>query len=582
MAEAPAGRVVAVVGPTATGKSDLAVALAQRLGGEVVNADSMQLYRGHGHRHRQAAPAERGGVPHHLLDVWPITQVRGGRGVPAAGPRGHRRDPRPRAAADPGRRLRAVPARRARPAGVPRRVAGDPRPPATRELAELRAGRRCTRGWPRLDPAAAAAILPTNGRRIVRALEVIELTGRPFTRADAGVRVGLRHGADRAGPCRPGRAGRGPGRRDDGSRTARRGARPAAATACAPARPPARRSATRSCCASSTTPARVVGDLDEAVAETVRATRRFVRRQRSWFRRDPAGALVRRRRPDARHADRRAAPSWTSARLEACSCRVVERARHAERLPRAARPRRRARPDARTWCARSATGTPGIGADGVLRVVRAENDPSRQGTGGRGRVLHGLPQRRRVDRRDVRQRHSRVHALPAVRRARWTEHAAVATRGGIASARSAPTATSRVHMGLPAVLADRPVVTAAPTGAGRRARRCEMPNPHVVVDARRGRRARRPRPDPAAVGRAGRCRTGRTSSSSCGRGPRHLRCGCTSAASARPAPAAPASARRWSRRPRPTAAGADGATWQVDVPGGTLPGRLATPTARSS
>ena len=61
----------------------------------------------------------------------------------------------------------------------------------------------------------------------------------------------------------------------------------AAATDCARAQPPARRSAMRSCCASSTTPVPSSASSTVAVAETVRATRRFVRRQRSWFRRDP-------------------------------------------------------------------------------------------------------------------------------------------------------------------------------------------------------------------------------------------------------------------------------------------------------
>ena len=65
-------RVVAVVGPTAAGKSDLGVALARALGGEVVNADSMQLYRGMDVGTAKLAEAERGGVTHHLLDVWDV------------------------------------------------------------------------------------------------------------------------------------------------------------------------------------------------------------------------------------------------------------------------------------------------------------------------------------------------------------------------------------------------------------------------------------------------------------------------------------------------------------------------------
>src|SRR5881275_2133215 len=67
--------VIAVVGPTAAGKSDLALGLARALGGEVVNADSMQLYAGMDIGTAKLAPAERGGVPHHLLDVWDVTKA---------------------------------------------------------------------------------------------------------------------------------------------------------------------------------------------------------------------------------------------------------------------------------------------------------------------------------------------------------------------------------------------------------------------------------------------------------------------------------------------------------------------------
>src|ERR1700760_913651 len=67
-------RVIAVVGPTAAGKSGLAVELALALGGEVINADSMQVYRGMDIGRAKLTPAERRGVPHHLLDVWDVRQ----------------------------------------------------------------------------------------------------------------------------------------------------------------------------------------------------------------------------------------------------------------------------------------------------------------------------------------------------------------------------------------------------------------------------------------------------------------------------------------------------------------------------
>ncbi|MDQ1484787.1 MAG: tRNA dimethylallyltransferase, partial [Actinomycetota bacterium] len=67
--------VVAVVGPTATGKSELGIALANRLGGEVVNADSMQLYAGMDIGTAKLTDEERAGVVHHLLDIWPVSRT---------------------------------------------------------------------------------------------------------------------------------------------------------------------------------------------------------------------------------------------------------------------------------------------------------------------------------------------------------------------------------------------------------------------------------------------------------------------------------------------------------------------------
>ena len=80
------------------------------------------------------------------------------------------------------------------------------------ELAERRRRRRCTRGWPRVDPAAAAAVLPSNGRRIVRALEVVEITGGPFraqrcpsrgrtTRRSSSAWTGSRPSSTSGSPC---------------------------------------------------------------------------------------------------------------------------------------------------------------------------------------------------------------------------------------------------------------------------------------------------------------------------------------------------------------------------------------------
>ncbi|MEZ0493548.1 tRNA (adenosine(37)-N6)-dimethylallyltransferase MiaA [Kineococcus sp. TBRC 1896] len=176
--------VIALVGPTASGKSDVGVALARLLGeragtpGEVVNADALQFYRGMDVGTAKITPAERRGVPHHLLDVLDVTQT-----AEVAVFQGWAHD----AFDDVGAR-----------GGVPVLVGGsglyvraalddlrfpgkDPGVRARWEAELDRAGPRALHArLAERDPAAAAAILPTNGRRIVRALEVGEITGEPF------------------------------------------------------------------------------------------------------------------------------------------------------------------------------------------------------------------------------------------------------------------------------------------------------------------------------------------------------------------------------------------------------------------
>ena len=170
--------VVAIVGPTGTGKSDLAVELALRLGGEVVNADSMQVYRGMDIGTAKLTPAERRGVPHHVLDVWDVSEPAS---VVAY------RD-LARAAIDDIAERGKVPILVGGSGLYVRAVIDDidfpGTDPAVRarlldELADVGASEMHSR-LVALDPEAAAAILPGNGRRIVRALEVIEITGRPF------------------------------------------------------------------------------------------------------------------------------------------------------------------------------------------------------------------------------------------------------------------------------------------------------------------------------------------------------------------------------------------------------------------
>lgn len=275
-------RPIAVVGPTGTGKSELGVRLAQRLGGEVVNADSMQLYRGMDVGTAKLTESERDGVPHHLLDVLEVTET----ASVAAYQRQARRVVEDVLAA--GR--------------VPVIVGGsglyiqalldeldfpgtDPTVRARWEAELLAVGAAALhRRLAELDPAASALIQSGNGRRIVRALEVIELTGRPFSAglpragvarydtvligldravAELDERVDRRvRGMFAAGLVDEVRALEGVGLRR--GRTASRALGYQQVLAAFDG----------------------AYGLDAAAAETARATRRFVRRQRSWFRRD--------------------------------------------------------------------------------------------------------------------------------------------------------------------------------------------------------------------------------------------------------------------------------------------------------
>lgn len=179
-------RPLAIIGPTGTGKSQLALDVAERLGAEIVNADAMQQYRGMDIGTAKLSAAQRRGIPHHQLDVLRVTET-------ATVARYQRA-----AAAD----VEAIAARGAVPVIVGGSMlylqslldewsfpATDPAVRARWEqrladvgVADLHAE------LARRDPAAAAAILPTDGRRTVRALEVVELTGQPF--AASAPRIG--------------------------------------------------------------------------------------------------------------------------------------------------------------------------------------------------------------------------------------------------------------------------------------------------------------------------------------------------------------------------------------------------------
>src|SRR5262249_9688266 len=174
----------------AAGKSELALRLSLALGGEVINADSMQLYAGMDIGTAKLSPAQRRDVPHHLLDVWDVRQTASvatyQRLARAAIADIHARGRGPGLAGGAGLYLPAAPGdpgvARAAPAGAGRTRGGAAaavRHGREAELARAGAGARHAR-LAALDPAAATAILPSNGRRIVRALEVIEVADRPF------------------------------------------------------------------------------------------------------------------------------------------------------------------------------------------------------------------------------------------------------------------------------------------------------------------------------------------------------------------------------------------------------------------
>ncbi len=266
------------MGPTAAGKSDLAVDIALRLGGECVNADSMQLYRGMDIGTAKLTPAEQRGVPHHLLDVWDVTVT--------ASVAEYQRLARPVMDAA------SVPVLVGGSGLYVRAAIDDLEFPGTdpeiRARLEAELDERGTaplyERLRELDPPAAAAILPSNGRRIVRALEVIEHSGRPFSATmpsyDAvypSVQIGLevpRPELDRRIEVRVERMWAA-GLVEEVRRLLGQGL------------------------AEGRTAGRALGYAqvirflrgewteEQAFAETVRATRRFARRQESWFRRDP-------------------------------------------------------------------------------------------------------------------------------------------------------------------------------------------------------------------------------------------------------------------------------------------------------
>ena len=278
-------RPIAIIGPTGTGKSELALEVAERVGGEIVNADAMQQYRGMDIGTAKLSPAERRGIRHHQLDVLDV-------GDTATVARYQQA-----AAHD----VETITARGAVPLIVGGSMmyvqsllddwafpATDPEVRGRWEdrLGAVGAAALHTELAGR-DPAAAAVILPTDGRRIVRALEVMELTGLPFAasaprigspRWDAVI-IGMDWEAEAlderlirrtdamfdAGLVEEVRGLLAAGLRDGVTAARALGYAQVVGAIDAGSRP---------------------ADIDRARDLTFVGTRRYVRRQRSWFRRD--------------------------------------------------------------------------------------------------------------------------------------------------------------------------------------------------------------------------------------------------------------------------------------------------------
>ena len=277
-------RPIAVVGPTASGKSALGLALAHELDGEVVNVDSMQLYRGMDIGTAKLSPAEREGIPHHQLDVWDVTETASVARYQQAALRD----------------IEDIMSRGKTPILVggsmlyAQALVDDWQfPPTDPQVRAKYEARRADIGTDalhaelaRVDPAAAAIIEDKDPRRTVRALEVIELTGKPFKASQPpkngpprwGTKLlGLRTDSEWLNPRieKRTRLMFEQGLVEEVERLQDKGL------------------------VADSTAGRAIGyaqvlqaqrgelTWEDAVERTITGTRRYVRRQRSWFNRDP-------------------------------------------------------------------------------------------------------------------------------------------------------------------------------------------------------------------------------------------------------------------------------------------------------
>ncbi|OFO36172.1 tRNA dimethylallyltransferase [Corynebacterium sp. HMSC075D04] len=275
---------IAVVGPTASGKSALGIALAHEFGGEVVNVDSMQLYRGMDIGTAKLPVEEREGIPHHLLDIWDVTKT---------------------ASVAEYQALAVATVEEIMARGkMPVLVGGSmlyvqslidawsfpPTDPAVRARYEARLQEigvdALHAELAEVDPEAASIIEDKDPRRTVRALEVIELTGKPFKASQPpknapprwGTRIlGLRTNAEWLNPRIELRTRTmfEHGLIDETRALVTDGL--------------VRNSTAGRAIGYAQVLAMFDGELTEeqALEQTITGTRRYVRRQRSWFNRDP-------------------------------------------------------------------------------------------------------------------------------------------------------------------------------------------------------------------------------------------------------------------------------------------------------
>jgi tRNA dimethylallyltransferase len=172
-------KTIVICGATATGKSDLAVDLAREIGAEIINADSMQIYRGMDIGTAKLSIEERHGIPHHLLDVLDVSQDATVAWYQDLARKAvaeiHGLDKHAIIVGGTGLYIKSILDDLNFPdtdAQVRQRLT---------EEAKLFGIVNLFERLIQLDPAAAAAIDVKNERRVIRALEVIEITGKPFT-----------------------------------------------------------------------------------------------------------------------------------------------------------------------------------------------------------------------------------------------------------------------------------------------------------------------------------------------------------------------------------------------------------------